>query len=345
MRIEAVKFEGLQPVNVSVLKTDDVVALVQSEPFTWVDIDISRTSEETLRELLVSKLDFHPATVEDCFSQTPYHQPKIDEEPAYKFITFIYFEQVPGEELAVRELNLFLGSNYVITVHRHALGPVLTAVRKMPRHIIENESHAVLFAHHVLDVLADTFLGILKEIQRTVDELELSVLRSRTQRMISLNPFRREEHLTDMRRILRSRQSIVMLRKTLATARGIIDKLIEDYDYEGTTEASQEIAIYFRDIHDHMGKYLEIVESEDGALTHLMEVQHLVSNYRTNEIIVVLTVLSAIMLPLNLIVGFFGMNFDQFHFYHTAWGIWVVSLSMVGLSAGLIAYFRAKGWL
>jgi magnesium transporter len=188
-------------------------------------------------------------------------------------------------------------------------------------------------------------MGILKEIQRAVDELEISVLRSRSQRMISLNPFKREEHLTDMRRILRSRQSIVMLRKTLAAARGIISAIIDDYDYEGADESSQEIAIYFRDIHDHMGKYQEIVESEDGALTHLMEVQHLVSNYRTNEIIVVLTVLSAVMLPLNLIVGFFGMNFDQFHLYHTSWGIWAVSLSMVGLSAGLIAYFRVKGWL
>lgn len=345
MRIEAVKLDGLQAVRVSVLKTDDVVALVRSEPFTWVDIDISRTSEDTLRELLVSKLDFHPATVEDCFSQTPYHQPKIDEEPGYKFITFIYFEHVPGEELAVRELNLFLGANYVITVHRHDLGPFLAAFQKMPRHILENKAHAVLFAHHVLDVLSDSFMAILKETQRIVDELEISVLRSRSQRMVSLNPFRREEHLTDMRRILRSRQSIVMLRRTLAAARGIIEAIIDDYDYDGADEASQEIAIYFRDIHDHIGKYQEIVESEDGALNHLMEVQHLVSNYRTNEIIVVLTVLSAVMLPLNLIVGFFGMNFDQFALYHTSWGIWAVTLVMAGLSGVLIAYFRAKGWL
>jgi magnesium transporter len=171
------------------------------------------------------------------------------------------------------------------------------------------------------------------------------VLRPRMQRMMSLSPFKREEHLTDMRRILRSRQAIVMLRKTIQAEQHILGMMIDDYDFEGASEASQEIAIYLRDIQDHLGKYLEIVESEDGALNHLMEVHHLVSNYRTNEIVVILTVMSTIMLPLNLIVGYFGMNFEMLQIYHTAWGVWVVTGFMLCFIGMLVWYFRVKGWI
>lgn len=345
MRIEAVKIEGTGRQNLTGLSADDVVALVQAESFAWIDIDISHTSEQALKDLLVDKLDFHPATVADCFAETPYHQPKIDEEPKYKFITFIYFESRGGEELVVRELNIYLGASYVITVHRHPLDGLLESIRTLPRHIAEYQQKAILFTHHVLDMVTDTFKKILKEIQGDVDSLELSVLKPNVQRMVSLNPFSRQDHLTDMRRILRSRQAIVMLRKTIQVEQRIVGEIIDDYDYEGASESSQEIAIYLRDIADHLGKYLEIVEAEDGALNHLMEVHHLVSNYRTNEIVVILTVMSTIMLPLNLIVGFFGMNFDKFSMFHTGWGIWAVLASMVGFVAMLGWYFRIKGWI
>lgn len=346
MRIEAVKLEGGRPNTFTVLKTDEVVELVRSEQFTWLDIDISKTSEPILRELLVSRLDFHPATVTDCFQVTPYHQAKMEEEQNYRFITFLYYEQAGREEFTVRELNIYVADTYVITVHRHPLGGLLPAMKAIPKYVSEYQQSAVLFLHHILSRISDGFSTVLQSVQQACDELEVSTLAPRRQREFSLNPFRRSDQLTDMRRILRARQAIVMLRKTLLAELAIINNLIGDYDYEGAPEKSEEIAIYFRDIADHMNKYLEVIESEDRTLNHLMEVHHLVSNNRTNEIITVLTVLSAIMLPLNLIVGFWGMNFDNLWWAHDhRGGIWVVVGLMVAVLVALIAYFRAKQWL
>jgi magnesium transporter len=348
VRIEATKLEGAREVSLSVLKPADVVTLVHGEEFCWIDIEISRADREPMTELLVGNLDFHPATVDDCFQPTAYHQPKLDEEQNYRFITFLYFDQRGVDEVTLRELNVYVGATFVITIHRHAMPEYLAKLKKLPRHITEYKERAILFLHHVLDVVTDGFAPILRSIQRSSDELEISILRSRGgQRTVSLNPFRRDEHLTDMRRILRSRQALVVLRRTISGEREIISELIGEYDFEGAPESSEEIAIYFRDIHDHMGKYLEILESEERSLNHIMEMHHLVSNYRTNEIVIVLTIISVIMLPLNLIVGFFGMNFENMslrsYFGHP--GSWAVLAGMVIITISLFAYFRAKEWI
>jgi magnesium transporter len=346
VRFEAVKIEGDQRILLSALHMKDVVELVKLEKFVWIDVDISSATERALYEFLVERLDFHPATVQDCLQPTSYHQPKIDEEQEYKFITFLYYEQRPNGELIVRELNIYASETYVITVHRHGCAELLAEFRKLPRHIEEYDQRAVLFLHHILDVVVDSYAKIMRDLQQKSDQMEISILQGRRRRMISLRIFHRhEDEMADMRQILLSRQSLVMLRRTLAGELRIINQLIGEYDFEGASEKSEEIAIYFRDIADHVRKYLEIIESEDRSLNHLMEVHTLVTSYRTNEIIYLLTLISTVMLPLNLIVGFFGMNFDNLWFAHHPLGIWLVFFSMILLSAGLFAFFRAKGWI
>jgi Mg2+ and Co2+ transporter CorA len=66
---------------------------------------------------------------------------------------------------------------------------------------------------------------------------------------------------------------------------------------------------------------------------------------RTNEIMRTLTVLTAIFLPLNLVTGIFGMNFDGLPLIHSTTGFWLVSGAMVALGVGLSAYFWRKRYL
>lgn len=346
MRIEAIKIEGRHALSQTALTPDDVVKLVRSENFTWIDIDISHTTEQALKDLLVTRLDFHPATAWDCFQPSPYHQPKMDEEQNYKFITFLYYESQSGGELTVREINLYVSETYVISVHRHPCPEYLAAFKRMPRHITEYQQRAILFLHHVLDVIVDSFTPILRAIQQRSDELEIAVLKGQRRHMLTVPPFKRhEEELSDMKQILRSRQALVMLRRTLSGEVGIVNQLIAEYDYENAPEASEEIAIYFRDVADHIGKYLEIIEGEDRTSNHLMEIHTLITGHRTNEIVYVLTIISTIMLPLNLVVGFWGMNFDTLWLTNHPFGIWVVVLLMAAISLGLVAFFRSKDWI
>jgi magnesium transporter len=346
MRVEAIKIEGEKPASLTGLNAQDVFQLVNSEDFTWIDIQITDDRAADLGQLLVDRLDFHPATVSDCFSRDGMHQPKLDEEQDYRFITFIYYEQKSAGKLTTREMHAYIGENYVITVHRHDCEPLLAQIRQFPRVITDYEQRAILFAHHVLDMIVDTFTAVLRDFSRRSDELEISVLKVKKRKRARRALFKRPvDQMADMRGLLRLRRSLVRMRRSLAEEEEIIDTLVDEFDHEHAPESSKEIAIYFRDISDHIGKYLETIEALDSTFNHLMEVHSLITSHRTNEIIYLLTIVSAIMLPLNLIVGFFGMNFDNLWFAHHSWGIWAVTMIMFSIILGLFVFFRYKEWI
>ena len=68
-------------------------------------------------------------------------------------------------------------------------------------------------------------------------------------------------------------------------------------------------------------------------------------SHRTNDIMRTLTVLTAIFMPLNLVTGFFGMNFDSLPLIHTATGVWIAVILMTLIGLGLGLYFRRKRYL
>lgn len=346
MRVEAIKIEGDRTVSLTGLEVEDIVELVHSEQFSWIDIRITDDRDASIGQLLVDRLDFHPATVSDCFSYGGMHQPKMDEEQDYRFITFIYYDQKSSGKLLTREMHAYVGDNYVITVHRHDCEPLLGQIRQFPRVITDYEQRAILFLHHILDMITDSFAQVMRDFSKRSDELEISVLRVKRRKRPRLALFRRPaDQMADMRGILRLRRSLVRLRRTLVEEEEIVDQLVEEYDYEGAPESSEEIAIYFRDVSDHIGKFLENIEALDSTFNHLMEVHSLITSHRTNEIIYVLTIISTIMLPLNLIVGFFGMNFDNLWLAHSWFGIWTVTALMLTVTLGLFVFFRYKEWI
>jgi len=346
VRIEALKIEGEKPIWLTGLNSDDVVELVHSEHFTWIDIEISSSADGALGQLLVERLDFHPATVSDCLHRGSYHQPKMDEEQNYRFITFIYYDQKSTAKLTSRELHAYVSDTYVITVHQHSCKELLEQVKQYPRVITDYEQRAVLFLHHILDMITDSFVPVLRGMSNRSDEMEMAILKVKRRLRMRLSLFRpAKDQISDMRNILKLRRSLVRLRRTLIAELEIVEQLVKEYDYPGAPESSEEIAIYYRDIDDHISKYLEIIEGLESTMNHLMEVHSMITGHRTNEIIYILTIISTVMLPLNLIVGFFGMNFENLWFSHASWGIWLVSAFMLAITVLLLAFFRAKEWI
>jgi Mg2+ and Co2+ transporter CorA len=91
-------------------------------------------------------------------------------------------------------------------------------------------------------------------------------------------------------------------------------------------------------VHSHVRRLEQ--SAETAVQMHFSALGH-----RTNDIMRTLTVLTAIFLPLNLITGFFGMNFDGLPLIHTATGVWVAIAVMAVVGAGLLAFFRRKRYL
>jgi magnesium transporter len=100
-----------------------------------------------------------------------------------------------------------------------------------------------------------------------------------------------------------------------------------------------------RDVLEHVERVLSHVRRLEQSAETAVQMHFSALGHRTNDIMRTLTVLTAIFLPLNLITGFFGMNFDSLPLIHSATGIWLAFGLMVAVALVLIAVFRRQRFL
>src|SRR5690606_13957805 len=103
--------------------------------------------------------------------------------------------------------------------------------------------------------------------------------------------------------------------------------------------------IYLRDVYDHTVQVIDIVESYRDITSSLMDVHLSITSNRLNEVMKVLTMIATIFIPLTFIVGVYGMNFDYMPELHVQWAYPVIWGIMIAVSAGLLLYFKRKGWM
>ena len=102
---------------------------------------------------------------------------------------------------------------------------------------------------------------------------------------------------------------------------------------------------FYRDIHDHIIRVTDLAESYRDLISGCLDAYMSVVGNRMNEIMKVLTIFSAIMLPLTFIAGVYGMNFENMPELTTRFGYFVVLTIMVVVAIGMLLFFWARGWL
>jgi Mg2+ and Co2+ transporter CorA len=100
-----------------------------------------------------------------------------------------------------------------------------------------------------------------------------------------------------------------------------------------------------RDVLEHIERVVHHVHRLEQSTETAVQMHFNAQSNRTNDIMRTLTVLTAIFLPLNLITGFFGMNFENFPALHTEQGLLWTEVGMAGVGLGLLAYFWRKKYI
>jgi len=102
---------------------------------------------------------------------------------------------------------------------------------------------------------------------------------------------------------------------------------------------------FYRDIYDHLIRVTDLAENYRDLISGALEAYLSVVSNRMNEIMKVLTIFSAIMLPLTFIAGLYGMNFDNLPELHWAYSYFVVLALMLIVALGMLYMFWRKGWI
>jgi magnesium transporter len=302
-------------------------ALAVKDGLVWVDILIGNEADAAI---LQDVFAFHPLTIEDCVS--PRLDPaKIDDHGDYLFIVVqALLPYVPGRELEATEVDFYLGPNYVVSCHQQPL-PAIEQFQRRCRQDSYILTHAAdWLLHGLLDAVVDEFLPVVDAVDDAIDRVEEEVLR---------HP---EPHL--LQQILLVKRNSLRLRRATTPQRDIMNRLSRG---EYPRLISQEAAIYYRDVYDHLVRIEYLVEAlrdlADGALQTYLSV---VSN-RLNEVMKVLT---AVVVPLTvgtLISGIYGMNLTE-GFWPPAdsgWGFGAVVAAMIAIALLTLAYFRYRRWI
>jgi len=101
----------------------------------------------------------------------------------------------------------------------------------------------------------------------------------------------------------------------------------------------------FTDIVEHIERVLNHAHTIEHQAESAVQLYFAAMSHRTTEIMRLLTLITAIFMPLTLITGVFGMNFDVIPWLHKAYGFWLALATMLGIVVGMVAYFRHKRWV
>lgn len=292
----------------------------------WVDMD-SPTEED--ERVLLDVFHFHPLTVEDCHENR--HYPKIEEFPGYLyFIVHGVRADTSPDRFNTIELDGFLGSNYVITYHHDSFRSINNVKQLLRTSPVLCRRGPAFLCHQILDQIVDYYSPVLDDFDDRIDRLEQEIFTlKQPNNQILAQIMELKRSVLRLRRI-----SVKQMDVILRMSRGEFPELIPE-----------DMRPFYRDVHDHLTRVVDLAESYRDLISGSLEAYLSVVSNRLNEIMKVLTIFSAIMLPLTFIAGVYGMNFDNMPELHSRYGYYATWVIMIVVAIAMLFFFWSRGWL
>lgn len=181
--------------------------------------------------------------------------------------------------------------------------------------------------YKMLDTIIDNLLKSFETYRDLIVDMEEALYLNKTQKSF-------------INKWLELKRNIVRVERVLMHASSTMDKMIEYY-----TDNKKFPINHYMDLHEHLERTLSSAKLQLSKLDYLYNFHHAQTNERMNHLIYILTIISAIFLPLNLVVGFFGMNTSGLPFSDGASGTNSVAIFMIYLSVimfGVIYFVKKK---
>ncbi|MDM0046850.1 magnesium transporter CorA family protein [Variovorax dokdonensis] len=189
----------------------------------------------------------------------------------------------------------------------------------------------------VINQIVDGYLELRRELSRQLDRWQAELLDTHSR-------------FTRWGALMQTRQTLRHLNEVCEDQRDAIQDWLDELE---TLEPDEVVAVRdhellqvrSRDVLEHIERVTHHVRRLEQDAETAVQMHFNIQSHRTNDIMRVLTVLTAVFLPLNLIAGIFGMNFEYVPLLHKADGFWIAMGSMTIIAAVLIAVFWRKRYL
>jgi magnesium transporter len=304
---------------------DSIRDQLKRDQFFWLDLtDPTHDDLAKLRQLF----GFHPLAIED--SEEFGQRPKLDNYVDYIFLVFYgAWRHRADDPEPLREVHLFISGHYVISLHRDPFPPLDRQRDELDGRLLHSEQFLL---YRVFDALTDSFFPLLADMDEEIDDLEARVLAGPTDEQL--------QQLFSLRR------QLVAMRKVVTPQRDLFARSVDQIaELEGLELDERD---YFRDVYDHLIRISDLIDSYRDLLSGATDLYLSTVSNRQNDVMKQLTVIATIFLPLSFITGFFGQNFGFMitQVINQTWTFWVLGIgSLLVTCAGLLVFFRRKGWV
>lgn len=286
----------------------------------WVDL--SGYTEPDLQKV-AELLNLHPISVAAALE--PWQRPQINAFDTYFYLSVTLI--TPKGELAVDvgELDLFVGKNYLLSVHKNEvpfLAGIADRLHKSPD-LVRLHTGYVLYI--VLDEMLDFYQKMFEDLEDAVEQMEESALRVDT-----------EVFLADLLRLKRH----VFVLGRLAEQHRLVFSAFTRPDFEFIS--GPDIEPYFRDLQQRLDQIVERLFAARDSVNSAFQIYVSQMSHRTNKVMKLLAVVSTVLLPATLVVGFFGTSFPQPSFLHSVGGFASMLVLLVAIPAAVVAALRYR---
>lgn len=311
---------------------DRIPQILEQKPrLLWLDITIENNEFSNEEIALLSGIfKFHELSIEDCLF--PQYHPKVEEFDEYVFAAVhgikVKVNDLSDFDNALYELDLFIGKDFIVTVHSGELLVIdnLFEKAKLKPQVELKTLENLLYT--IFQKLVAGFEFTMDKLSDKFDGLEDRVLENPSAELMA---------------------EIFNLKKILLNLRKITEPQRNVYTYftrETTGFISRKYTAYFRDIFFQYDRLNQSISSLNQMISSILEMYVSGATLKLNEIIKFLTIIATVLLPAVLVASYYGMNvsFPEHRIFGTEKVWYFVILLILASTAGVYYYIKRKKW-
>jgi magnesium transporter len=288
--------------------------------WTWFDLEVDDPGATELFDI-ATRLELDPLAIRDAINE--YDLPKVDD---FGHNLLVVLHGLREDVVDTYEVDCFLTADSLVTVH----GPGTPALEALWNQAQQSTQLASGGADHLLARLADVLTRRLLAVMDLFDDRSDDLIGM----ALAADPSLLEE-LTAIR------TDVSAIRRVVHPQREALDLLRQDT----TPLISSSARRRFSDVFDVANRAVQGLDNARGVLAETLDAYRGAEARRATDVTKVLTIYAAIMLPLSLVTGFFGMNFSNLPGISSGSGWILVTVAMIIIATVSLGIFISAGWI
>lgn len=295
-------------------------------PESWLWLNISGLPDKAEKKLLGERFGLPDLAIQDA--QRERHPPKLE---VFDNLLFIMLRDLVSDENTVDQvvvsLSLLLGANFVVTRHHNPVPAIERVFDTVRSHTDELAAGPAHIAYMICRRVVDNYTPVILGLEERLAELEERVFEDPGDDVIE--------------QITRYNRTFKQLRRHLANQRDVVAQLRRPTEALPVKINRQE----FNDVFEHLERLTSLCHLNQELASDLLHTHLNLVSHRLNHIVRVLTIATVIFLPLSLLAGIYGMNFQSMPELGWKYGYFVVLGIMAAIVITLVTVFKRRDWL